>query len=275
MSLNLFRRPVQLAAALSVALWFVAGSAYAQTSDPGDDAAANAPAMAMGSGRMVRGTVTSVAGDRLTLKTESGDNFSVALTPNTRVMKDRQQSRAADIKVGDGIGAMGELDQPSKTIHALFVSLIDAADVKKMKDTFGKTWISGKITAIDDLKITILRSDKVPQTIAVDEDTSFKRGGRGMAMAMQGAASIPMEEDRGHGGNTGHSRDREGGEPITLADVKIGDMVAGQGAIKNGIFVPTTLAVADPSQRQHHQRGGQTGSPSNPAAASNAAANPQ
>ncbi len=259
------RKALFAAAILSIALLAAAPCLRAQEGDPGQE---NAPAMSMGSARMVRGAVTAVAGDKVTLKTDAGDTFSVALTPNTRVMKDRQQAKAADIKVGDTIGAGGEMDQANKTVHALFVSVVSAEEVKKMKDSFGKTWISGKVTAIDDLKITILRSDKVSQTIAVDEDTSFKRGGRGMAAAMQGDASIPMGGGGWRGGNGGNRPPAaDVGEPITLADIKVGDMVAGQGALKNGVFVPTTLAVSDPSQHRRRQQG-------DGAAASAAPANP-
>ena len=273
------RRHTQFVLILSLTLL----TASALKAQAGDAEQENAPAMAMGSGRMVRGTVTAVAGDKVTLKTEAGDTFSVAITPNTRVMKDRQQVKPGDIKVGDGIGAGGELDQASKTVHALFVSLVSAEEVKKMKDSFGKTWISGKVTAIDDLKITIMRSDKVSQTIAVDDDTSFKRGGRGMAMAMQGGSSVPMGEGGGYrngGGNgAGRPQGADAGEPITLADVKVGDMVAGQGALKNGIFVPTTLAVSDPLQRRRRQQGEVISpagaSPAAAAPAPNTAAKPQ
>ena len=47
----------------------------------------------------------------------------------------------------------------------------------------GKTYITGKVTAIDmdALKVTVMRTDGVSQVIGVDEQTSFKRGGRGMA----------------------------------------------------------------------------------------------
>ncbi len=268
-------RRFQLAAVLSLFL-LASPCLRAQADDPEP---ANAPAISMGSARMVRGTVTAVAGDKITLKTDAGDTFSVALTPNTRIIKDRQPAKAAEIKVGDGIGAGGEMDQPNKTVHALFVSVVSAEEVKKMKDSFGKTWISGKVTAIDDLKITILRSDKVTQTIAVDDDTSFKRGGRGMAMAMEGGSNIPMGGAggwRGGNGNNGGNRPQQPeGEPITLADVKVGDMVAGQGAIKNGIFVPTTLAVADPAQQHRRRQAADPNSQANAAAAPTAAAKPQ
>lgn len=231
--------------------------------DPGQDGQ-QGPAFAMGSGRMVRGTVSAVAGDKITLKTENGDVYTVALTANTRVMKGRENAKVADVKVGDGIGAMGEMDQPTKTVHALFVSLVDAEQIKKMKESLGKTWIAGKVTAIDELKLTILRSDKVSQVIAVDEDTSFKRGGRGLQAMMQpDGAAVPQRPAREGAPNGGG-----GGESITLADVKVGDNVAGQGALKNGVFVPTELAVVDPTQRRRRQGEGM------PMAPANAATNP-
>jgi hypothetical protein len=46
-----------------------------------------------------------------------------------------------------------------------------------------------------------------------------------------------------------------GGESITLADVKVGDNVAGKGSVKNGVFVPTELAVADATQRRRRPQG--------------------
>ncbi len=213
----------------------------------------NGPAFAMGNGgRMVRGTVSAVGADTITVKAENGETFVVAVSANTRVMKDRQPEKLAEVKVGDGIGAMGEMDPATKTVHALFVSTVDAEQVKKMRESLGKTWISGKVTGIDELKITVMRSDKVAQTIAVDEDTSFKRGGRGMAMAMEGGGGMRR------GGETAGAHGQAGpggqaGESITLADVKVGDVVAGEGSLKAGVFVPTTLMVADPTQRRHRQ----------------------
>ncbi len=250
---------IRVAGLVLLATALACGSfAEAQMGDPAQDGG-DGPAMAMGSGRMVRGTVSAVAADRITVKTESGDTFQIALSANTRLMKERQAVKASDVKVGDGLGAGGEMDQATKTLHALFVSVVDAEQVKKMRDSLGKTWIQGKITAIDELKLTVLRGDKVTQVIAVDEDTSFKRGGRGLAMAMQGDGSAPAM-----GGGPGRAapgaNPNAGGESITLADVKVGDMIAGQGSLKNGTFVPTTLAVMDPSQRRHRQGEGGAGS---------------
>lgn len=245
---------LQIAGLVMLALLLAGTSrAPAQMSDPTQDGG-DLPAMSMGSGRMVRGTVSAVSASRITVKTEANDTFQIALSPNTRLMKDRQPVKASAVKIGDVVGAGGEMDQSTKTLHALFVSVVDAEQVTKLRDSLGKTWIQGKIMAMDDLKLTILRGDKVTQVIAVDEDTSFKRGGRQLAMAMQGDGSAPPTGDRPGGGSgraAAGTNSTAGGESITLADVKVGDVIAGQGSLKKGVFVPTMLAVLDASQRRH------------------------
>ena len=221
-------------------------------------------AVAMGSqGRMVRGTITAAAGDHLTLKTEAGDVFQVVVTTNTRLMKDRQPVKIADVHAGDGAGAMGVIDQPTKTIHAMAVMVVDAAQVKKMREDMGKTYISGKVTAIDELELTIKRQDGVTQKIAVDEGTSFKKGGRGAGAMMRGDGSEPVAMGAGGAGGPGSG----GGESITLADVKVGDMVVGPGALKSGTFVPTQLTVIDPSARRRRPEGAPGGEAGSAAAA--------
>jgi hypothetical protein len=197
---------------------------------------------AFAGGQMVRGTVTAVAADRLTVKTEEGDVYQVAVSANTRVMKDRQPVKVADIKAGDGVGAMGVMDAPTKTVHAVFVAVIDAEQVKKAREGLGKVYITGKVTAIDmdDAKVTVMRPDHVSQVIQADEGTSFKRGGR----RQQAVNTVPAA---GAGANAG-------GESITLADVKVGDLVMGRGAVKNGLFVPAELRVMDASA-QGRRRG--------------------
>lgn len=186
-------------------------------------------------GPMVRGTVTAAAGDHLTIKTDTGEVYEVALTPNTRLMKDRQPVHLADVKVGDGVGAMGELDAPKKTLHALFVAVVDAEQVKKMREDLGKTYITGKVTAMDDVKLTVLRPDHVSQVIEVDETTSFRKGGRRRGTAQDSGAA-----------NDAASAANGSGEMVTLADIKVGDMVAGRGSVKHGVFVPTNLTLLPP-----------------------------
>jgi hypothetical protein len=201
---------------------------------------------AFAGGQMVRGTVTTATADHLTVKTDAGDVYQVAISANTRVMKDRQPLKVTDIKAGDGAGAMGVLDAPTKTIHAVFVTIISAEQVKKMKEDLGKVYITGKVTAIDDVKLTVMRPDGVSQVIEVDEGTSFKRGGRGMVSMMNGSGPV---------GATGGRPDvAAGSESITLADVKVGDTVVGPGALKNGVFVPTQLGVMDAAAMGQRRR---------------------
>jgi hypothetical protein len=194
---------------------------------------------AFAGGRMVRGTVTAVAADRLTVKTEEGEVYQVVVSANTRVMENRQPVKLTDIKAGDGVGAMGVMDAPTKTVHAVFVVVMDAEQVKKAREGLGKIYITGKITAIDmdDAKVTVMRPDDVSQVIQADEGTSFKR--------RRGQAS--MNEAPAAGANAG-------AESITLADVKVGDLVMGRGAVKNGLFVPTELRVMDATAQGQGRR---------------------
>jgi hypothetical protein len=233
--------------------------------------------MAFAGGQMVRGTVTATSTDHLTVKTEAGEIYQVALSANTRLTRDRQPVKVADIKVGDAVGAMGVLDPPTKTVHAVFVGVVDAEQVKKARENMGKTYITGKVTAIDmdALKLTVMRPDGVSQVIGVDEQTSFKRGGRGMAAIANGGGVVDMggggsgRQGIGAGTPAGSgtiagagagARNGGGGESITFADLKVGDTVAGRGALKNGLFMPTELGVMDPAAMGQRRRRGAEGS---------------
>jgi len=183
----------------------------------------------------VSGEVTAINGAKLTVKSAEGETVQVVTTDNTRIMKGRGGSgtavKLADLKVGDGVMAAGNLDAPNKTLHAAILFATDAAEVKRLRNELGKSYIVGKVTAIDldDAKMTIERPDKVSQTIGFDETTSFRRGGRAQFGQSNGAA--------------GQTPQVTGGESITLADIKVGDNVRGTGAVKAGVFVPTQLVV--------------------------------
>ncbi len=230
-------------------------------------------------GRWFAGTVTAVTAEQLTVKTDAGEVYQVALSANTRLTKERQPVKVADIKVGDGVGAMGVLDPATKTVHAVFVGVIDAEQVKKARENMGKTYITGKVTAIDmdALKLTVMRPDGVSQVIAVDEQTSFKRGGRGMAAIASGAGVMDAGAGGGRGNGAGAggtsmgNGSGGGGESITFADVKVGDSIVGRGALKNGLFVPTELGVMDPAAMGQRRRRGADGSGTGPAPAGTAA----
>jgi hypothetical protein len=168
---------------------------------------------AFGRGNGVRGTVTAAGASSFTIRTDEGDTYQVLYSPNSRLMKDRQPIEASDIHVGDMLMAAGIVDAKAKTVGAVFLVDIDANEVRKARDAFGKTWVMGKVTAIHELRITIERAgDKQTQVVAVDENTSFRK----------------RRED------------------VTLADIKVGDTISAQGALHADTFLATTLRIMPP-----------------------------
>lgn len=177
--------------------------------------------MFMMGGNSAHGIVTAVSGNNITIKDEQGQVYTVQTGPNTHFRKDREQAKIADIHPGDTVVAGGNLDDQARTIGAVFVVVLtpeQAAQMQKMRADFGKTWTAGKVTAINDLTLTLERPDKVSQNVAVDENTTFRKGGRGTA------------------------------EDITFPDIKVGDMVTARGALRSGSFLATSVAVVPPRQ---------------------------
>ena len=233
------RRTAMRAAVMLAVMVCVGGVAWAQVQAIQEDAPPPGRGAFAGMQR-VAGEVTAVSGATLTVKTEDGSAMQIVTTDNTRVMKGRGVTvKIADLRVGDGVTAAGILDAPNKTLHAAMVFAMDAAQVKEMKENLGKTYIVGKVTAIDldNAKMTVERPDHVAQTIGFDETTSFKKGGRGARMGGAGGGG-----GAGAGGETG-------GESITLADIKVGENVRGTGSLKGGTFVPTELVVMERGPR--------------------------
>jgi hypothetical protein len=186
-------------------------------------------------GRGTGGTVTAVAADHYTIKTENGDTFTVYYSVNTRIMKQAVQPhgrgqggqgmnaevggslpqtlKPSDIKVGDIILAMGEVDAPARSIGATVIMQVDperARMMREMQANYGKTWLMGKVTAVDGVKVTLQGSvDNTAHSFVADENTTFRK----------------------------HR------EPITLGDIAVGDMVRAEGAVKDGAFVATTVTA--------------------------------
>jgi hypothetical protein len=200
-------------------------------------------------GRGLMGTVTAVAADHYTIKTDAGDVYTVHFTADTRMFKRQartggpsegqgagqgeadnqpgggrrgmgggygnppQQIAASDIKAGDVINVMGETDPTSKSVNARAVALMDQQTVDQihaMEANFGKTWLMGKVTAIDGTKITLTGTlDSAAHIIVADENTEFRK-----------------------------RRD-----PITLADIQVGDTVRADGVVKDGVFTAANVNV--------------------------------
>jgi hypothetical protein len=199
----------------------------------------------MGGGLM--GTVTAAAPDQYTIKTDAGEVYTVHLSADTRIFKmpsfqrreggqgdgsgqgngagqgngggqgrgmggnPPQQLKASDIKVGDVIDVRGQVDEAAKSVPAMAVVQLDpdqVARIREMNANFGKTWLMGKVTAINDAKVTLTGSiDNASHSFVADENTTFRRRR----------------------------------EPITLADIQVGDVVRVEGGLKDGVFTATTV----------------------------------
>ena len=188
----------------------------------------------------VGGTITAISNDSITLKTMDGQSAQVVLSDKTEYRKDRQPAKLADFKVGDMVFVRGEKSE-SGTWQAQVVAARSGAGPggmgggqsrDQLRENMGKKFIAGEVKSIDGTKLTIARPDGVTQTIAVDESTSF----------------------------------RKNGESVTLADIKPGDQVYGQGELKNDVFVPAVLNVGQPPfMRQGGPRPEGTGAAPTPA----------
>ena len=206
--MNLAFRASLLFLAASVSLPLVYGQEASANGGPPPER----QGMAMLAEHGVRGTVTGVSGDTISIKTETGEVYKIETGPNTHFRKQRDQIKISDIHVGDMVAAGGDKDEKAKTLGAVFVILIDKEQYEKARAEFGKTWTAGSVQSIEDTKITIKRPDNVTQTIVVDENTSFRK-----------------------------RRDS-----VTLADIKVGDNVTARGSLQNGNFLATVLAVGGP-----------------------------
>ena len=160
----------------------------------------------------VRGDITAISGNNITVKSDNGNSWAIATSANTRFRKQRDLIKISDLHIGDMIFAFGDKDPKKKTLGALFVVVVDKQRFEQMRADFGKTWTAGIVQSIQGTNITIKRPDKVIQTIAVDENTEFRR----------------RRDD------------------IVLPDIKPGDNISARGATKNGSFLATLVAVIPP-----------------------------
>ncbi len=147
----------------------------------------------------------------LAVKTDAGVPWQILYGVNTRLMRGRDPVRAADIQTGDMVFAAGNVDAKKHSVGAAILIDIPAEEVRKAREGLGKTWSAGKITAIRGTRIEVHRLDGVDQTIAVDENTSF----------------------------------REKRDAVTLADLQPGRGFRAEGQVVNGVFTATTLTVFD------------------------------
>jgi hypothetical protein len=214
---------VIILAAVAVLAADLSGMATAQ------DAPSSTPSDRPGAGRDgfrgamgVSGQINAIEGSTITLQTVSGETAKIKITSSTRIMKDRNEAKLSDFKVGDRVFAAGDQDKDGVwTAQVLgqrsggggFPRGAGVGGVTALPEDNGKTYIVGEITKIEGTRLTVKKPDNTEQVIEVDDDTSFR--------------------------NERH-------ESVTLPDIKTGEFVRGMGAVKNGIFVPKELNAGRP-----------------------------
>ena len=175
--------------------------------------------------KFIAGEVKAINELKLTIARPDNQTQEIEVDENTSFRKGRESITLADIKAGDFVRGTGELKNGVFMPKELIVGRpnmtmaggqgaqagpgggMDPANL-------GKTFIAGRVKAIQQNKITVTRPDEQTQEITIESGTSLK--------------SMP------------------GGAAATLADIKVGDRVRGPGEVKNGSFVPTELSIGHP-----------------------------
>jgi len=190
-------------------------------------------------GRGIAGKITAINSGSLEMAKPDGTSVTVKLTDKTEFRKDRQPAKIADFKVGDLVFVRGD-ENADHTVTAQMIGARTGNGPGGGGGGFGgaggfgemgKDFVAGEVKSIDAPKLTILRTDNVPQTLELTEESSL----------------------------------RKGRDSITMADIHPGDHVVIRGALQNNLFVPKNVMVLSPEQWQRMQqmaggRGGPAGS---------------
>lgn len=174
------------------------------------------------------GKITAVHADSFEIANPDGQTVTVKFTSSTEFRKDRQAVKRSDFRVGDVVIVRGE-ENPDHTWTAQIVGgrSMNGAEGRGERmfvqaGTLGKDYVVGEVKSVDPPKITVLRTDKVTQTIELNEETSL----------------------------------RKGRESVTMADVQVGDHLLAHGALQSDVFVPKVVMVIGPEQWKRMQEMG-------------------
>jgi hypothetical protein len=206
-------------AAAAILVMSLSAFAAAQDATPAGAPPQDAPTMGHGMGRGefhgAAGQITAIEGSVITLQSFNGETAKAKVSPSTRIRKEGADAKFSDLKVGDRVMVSGQQDASGVWNAEVVRSGRGGgpmggaqANGRMNPADNGKTYIFGEVTKIEGTKITVKKPDSGEQVIEVDDNTSFRNDRR---------------------------------ESITLADVKVGNVVRGQGAVKDGIFVPQVL----------------------------------
>ncbi len=189
------------------------------------------------------GQVTEVAPDHLMIKTLANEVIRVNVLDRTRVIDGTVRQRTTgeiappaagqqvqpgpvpmngyvpatikvtDIAVGDYVTSVGEMPPGEGIINASMISKMDPERVKQLKAQqaeFGKTWLMGRVTAVEGGKVTLTGStDNASHSFVVAAD-----------------ASVTVRR-----------------RPASVEDIQVGGMIRAEGELVNGVFTAKTVMV--------------------------------
>lgn len=136
------------------------------------------------------GTIKSIAGNTLTLKSDNGPEFQVLVQDSTRIvriapgetsLKDATAIQLSDLQVGDRILARGNPGDNGQSMLAALVVAMKLADVSQKQELERQDWqkrgIGGIATAVDPASgsITISIAPSYNIAIKTSKDTRYLR----------------------------------------------------------------------------------------------------
>lgn len=168
-----------------------------------------------GRGQPVFGKITTINKTSMELSKPDGSVLTVKISDKTEYRRDRQEAKLADFKVGDVVIVRGEENADhSITAQTIGGRSVGGAQGGRAFGEMGKDFVAGEVKTVDPPNLTVLRVDKVTQTLELTEETSLRRGR----------------------------------ESITMADIQPGDHVVIRGAVEKNAFVPKNVMVLSPEQ---------------------------
>lgn len=191
----------------------------------------------LGASHGVMGTVQESGADHFIIETYLGERYRIRFGTDTRFVKmtaaagprgngapqgdqGQPESRTppatiqpSEIKPGDDIDVMGSVDAQKKESTATTIVLVPPERARPMKEAlagYGKSWLMGKVAALDGVQIHLSSQlDSRSYTVVADENIAL----------------------------------RKRREPIALTDLQVGDLVRVDGALQDGLFHATTISV--------------------------------
>jgi hypothetical protein len=192
--------------------------------------------------------LTAVHDQSVEITRQGGDTVTVKISGSTQFRKEGEAAKLSDLKAGDIVFVRGQ-ENPDHTWTAEMIGTRPGGGFGggpgggggpqgrggpgggpgggRPAGVLGQDYVFGEVKAIDAPKLTILRPDKVTQTVELNEETSL----------------------------------RKGRDSITMADIQAGDHIMVRGAMANNVFQPKSVMVIGPEQWKRIEEMGMSGGP--------------